>query len=495
MTVTRWLLMLPIALAVLAAGLAAADAAAPRVLASPTAPPSSAQAPEPGRQPGQPPAPPLYPETRIAAVVNDEVISVADLASRTRMVMLSTSIPDTPEARQRIAAQVLRTLVDEKLELQEAKRRNVTATKEEIDKAIASIAQQNNLKPEQLDDVLKTNGIDRDALVSQVTASIEWVKVIRQMASEIDPVSDQEIDDTLKRLKQNENTPEARVAEIFLAVDNPQQDDEVRALAERLIEQMKQGARFSAVAQQFSQSPTAAVGGDIGWVRPDRVEPALGEGRGRHARGRAVAADPRRPAAITWCWSSTAALRARGSEDDTMLHIVQVVFPLPPQPSEAARRAALAQAANVKAEAKNCDDMLRIGKTEAPQLSSQGDLRLSPDRAWQCATWSWGWGSGRRPQPILQKNGVGVIMVCNKTDSKAGRSDARRRHREPDARPPRHAGAALSARPAARRLCRCQGVSRGPAARLDDGRARRDRRRNRTEGMARPARGECRRST
>ena len=57
-------------------------------------------------------------ETRIAAVVNDEVISVADLRSRIRMVMLSSNFPDSPETHQRIAAQVLRTIVDEKLQMQ-----------------------------------------------------------------------------------------------------------------------------------------------------------------------------------------------------------------------------------------------------------------------------------------------------------------------------------------------------------------------------------------
>ena len=59
---------------------------------------------------------------RIAAVVNDEVISVFDLVSRMRMVMISSNMPDTPETRQRIATQVLRSLIDEKLELQEAKK-------------------------------------------------------------------------------------------------------------------------------------------------------------------------------------------------------------------------------------------------------------------------------------------------------------------------------------------------------------------------------------
>ena len=353
---------------------------------------------------------------RIAAVVNDEAISVSDLASRIRMVTLSTAIPDTPEARKRLAAQVLRTLVDEKLEIQEAKRKNITATKAEIDKAIASIAQQNNLKPDQLDQVLKANGIERSALVGQVTASIVWAKVIRQMAAEIDPVSDAEIDDTLRRLKQDETTPEARVAEIFLAVDNPQQGDEVRALAERLIAQMKQGARFSAVAQQFSQSATAAVGGDIGWVHPAELTPPLAKAVAEMRPGE-LSPPIRAPGGYYLLLVLDRRSGGTASEDDTMLHIAQVVFPLPPQPSEEARRAALAQAQNVRMEAKNCDDMLRIGKTEAPQLSSQGDLRLS-QIAPAMRNVIMGLGIGQPSQPILQKNGVGVIMVCKKTDPK-----------------------------------------------------------------------------
>ena len=81
------------------------------------------QAP-PQAAPGQSPAG-HAPEMRIAAVVNDEVISVFDLASRMQMVMLSSNIPDTPELRERMGRQVLRSLIDERLQLQEAKRQNV----------------------------------------------------------------------------------------------------------------------------------------------------------------------------------------------------------------------------------------------------------------------------------------------------------------------------------------------------------------------------------
>src|SRR6516162_298052 len=130
-------------------------------------------------------------ETRIAAVVNDEVISVADLQSRIRMVMLSSNFPDSEETRQRIAAQVLRTIVDEKLQMQEAKRQNVTATEDEIKKGISQIEKQNNMQSGQLDAVLKAHGIDRAALVDQLTASIVWAKLVRRLVAQSNVISDE----------------------------------------------------------------------------------------------------------------------------------------------------------------------------------------------------------------------------------------------------------------------------------------------------------------
>src|SRR5262249_6336005 len=120
------------------------------------------------RQPAAPPEAGTYPSDGIAAVVDDQVISVGDLGARIKMVMLSTNIGDSPESRARIANQVLRAMIDEKLELEEAKRQNVSATDTEVDKAIATIAKQNNLTAAQLDDVLKSHGVERSALTDQL---------------------------------------------------------------------------------------------------------------------------------------------------------------------------------------------------------------------------------------------------------------------------------------------------------------------------------------
>jgi peptidyl-prolyl cis-trans isomerase SurA len=366
--------------------------------------------------PGQAPAGP--PEMHIAAVVNDEVISMFDLVSRMRMVMVSSNIADTPEMRQRIGAQVLHSLIDEKLELQEAKRQNVTATDSEINNGLQEIEKQNNMKSGQLNDLLKARGIDRGALVDQLTAGIVWAKLVKRQAAQTTEISDEEIDEALKRAKEHANEPQSRVAEIFLAVDNPAQDGEVRALAERLTQQMRQGARFSAIAQQFSQSATAAVGGDIGWLRPDQLPPELGKAVTALRPGELSA-----PVRVAGGYYLLIVVDRRngttGSEQDTVYDIVQVVFPLPARPSDAVRRTALGEASSIRSAAKDCPSLLKIGKEKAPQLSSEGQLRannISPEMRAVVDKLS----IGQVSEPIVQKNGVGIIMVCAKKEGGGG---------------------------------------------------------------------------
>lgn len=385
---------------------------------------------QPRGRPGQPPAgatggatreqaPAGKSEMQIAAVVNDEVISVYDLVSRMRLIMISSNIPDTPEMRQRIGSQVLRSLIDEKLELQEAKRKNITATDDEINRALNQIEQQNNMKPGQLNEFLKARGIDRGSLVNQLTAGIVWAKLVRQRASETTEISDDEIDAALKRAKEHEKEPQSRVAEIFLAVDNPSQDVEALHLAERLSQQMHQGARFSAIARQFSQSATAAVGGDIGWVRPDQLPTALGKAVATLRQGELSA-----PIRTNGGYYLLLVLDRRNgssgpSEQDVVFDIVQVVFPVPPQSGEAARRAAMNEIAGVRSAAKDCPSLLRLGKEKAPQLSSEGQLRLA-DISPQMRNLITKLPIGQASEPIVQKNGVGTIMVCKKSDAGGG---------------------------------------------------------------------------
>jgi peptidyl-prolyl cis-trans isomerase SurA len=367
------------------------------------------------RAPAPPPATAQpAPDMRIAAVVNDEVISLFDLISRMKMVELSSNLPDTAETRQRIAGQVLRALVDEKLQLQEAKHQNIVATDDELNTALSAIEKQNSMQSGQLNEFLKSRGIDRGSLLNQLTASIVWAKLVRRMAAQDTEISDDEVDDAIKHLKEHANDPQSRIAEIFLPVDNPNQDQEVRALAQKLIDQMKQGARFSAVAQQFSQSATAAVGGDMGWLRPDQLPPEL-----------ASSITPLKPGELSPPVRTNSGYyllllldRRTGNtgsgQQETVYDVVQVVFPLA-VPSDAAKRAALADAQSLRT-AKTCPDLLRMGKEKAPRTSTEGkvsSLNIAPQLRDLITKLS----AGQVSDPILQRGGVGVIMVCSKETS------------------------------------------------------------------------------
>jgi peptidyl-prolyl cis-trans isomerase SurA len=372
-------------------------------------------------QPAQPPggAAPggATPEMRIAAVVNDQVISVFDLISRIRMVMISSNLQDSEEARKKLAPQVLKSLIDEKLQLQEAKRQNISATDEEVNNALAQIEKQNNMKAGQLNEFLQARGIDRGSLVDQLTAAIVWAKLVKRQASQTTDISDEEIDEALKRAKDHASEPQSRVAEIFLAVDNPTQEDEVKHQAERLSDLMKQGARFSAIAQQYSQSATAAVGGDMGWVRPDQLPPDLGKVVTQLKVG-----ELSQPIRSGGGFYLMVVLDRRtgttGGEQEAVYDIVQVVFPLPPPATEATRRTAIGEAQNVRSAAKDCPSLLKIGKEKAPQLSREGKLTAANLSA-EMRNLVSHLPIGQVSAPIVQKNGVGVIMVCAKSDGKS----------------------------------------------------------------------------
>lgn len=211
---------------------------------------------------------------RVAAVVNQDAITMYDLDARVRLGLLAASLPDTDENRRRIVSEVLRRMIDERLELQEADRLKITVPAADIDDRISEIEQQNKMPKGALPPFLKSHGIDPQTLREQIRAQIAWARVVRRELVPTLHVGEDEIDARLKELRANQGKPEFLAADLFLAVDDPRRDAQVRELADRLNDQLHQGAPFAALARQFSQSG-AAAGGDLGWVSRGMIDDAL----------------------------------------------------------------------------------------------------------------------------------------------------------------------------------------------------------------------------
>jgi len=211
---------------------------------------------------------------RVAAVVNEDMVSLHDLEQRMRLAILSSNMPDTLESRQRVAPQVLRLLIDERLKIQEAQRLKVTVSASEIANGIASIERQNKMPRGSFEPYLKSKGIDPETIHQQIRAEISWVHVVRRELVPNLHIGEEEITAHLDLLKANLGKPEYLAAEIVLAVESPDKDEETHTLALKLLDQMKQGAPFSALARQFSQSGGSA-GGDLGWISNGMLDDEL----------------------------------------------------------------------------------------------------------------------------------------------------------------------------------------------------------------------------
>jgi len=211
----------------------------------------------------------------IAAVINDEVISVLDLESRLSLVIVSSGMDASPQTRDRVRPQVLRMLIDEKLMKQEATRVGIQVEQSDIKKALQRIASGNKVTVEHMIQNLKNMHLPLNTLTSRIEANIGWNIFVMQDLARTITIGEEETSDEIKRIQDNAGKPEYLMAEIFLPVDASAHDGEMKTLAYRLLQELKNGARFKTLATNFSRAPTAALGGDMGWVQLNDLDRAL----------------------------------------------------------------------------------------------------------------------------------------------------------------------------------------------------------------------------
>ncbi len=221
------------------------------------------------------PASPQADAASIVAVVNGDVISREDVDARRRLFALSAGLPESPEVLARLTPQITHQLIDEKLRLQEMQRRRIVVSDQDIARAIGEVESRNSMPPGTLQRRLKAGGVGMRTLIDQIRVQIGWTRVLREVLGPQAQVSDADIADQMAALKAEVGHPEYQVGEIFIPVENPQSSAEAQKFADVVIQQLHDGAPFAVAAAQFSQSQTALAGGDLGWVQPENLDPAV----------------------------------------------------------------------------------------------------------------------------------------------------------------------------------------------------------------------------
>jgi len=201
------------------------------------------------------------------AIVNGEIITGTDIDQRFAMYANANGNKLSPEEQERLRAQVLRNLIDETLEIQEAKAADITIDDDEVNQRFDYVARQNMGKDAPaLEAYLASIGSSTATFKRQIRGEIAWQQLLRKNVQPFINVSDAEVREIMDRLKADKGTVEYHLGEIYLAA-NDETRVQVMGNATKIVEQLKKGGSFVAYARQYSQASTAAVGGDLGWVR------------------------------------------------------------------------------------------------------------------------------------------------------------------------------------------------------------------------------------
>lgn len=209
---------------------------------------------------------------QIAAIVNQDAISISDVNDRMRLIITSSGLANTPEIMAKLSQQVVNSLIEEQIKIQEAQRLEIEVSEEDIQRGFAMIAEQNKFTADQFTEILKRSGINKATMERQIRAQVSWTKIVQSVVRSQVTVTDKDIEDAVARLQNNKGKKEYLVAEIFLPMENPQEAGNVQQLANRLVGQIKSGqAPFFRVAQEFSKAAGATNGGDLGWIQQGQL--------------------------------------------------------------------------------------------------------------------------------------------------------------------------------------------------------------------------------
>ena len=212
----------------------------------------------------------MPPIIKATAIVNGDVITQTDVDQRLAFLSIASGQPIPADQIDTLRQQVLSNLIDETLEIQAAKAEKIDIKKADIDRTVARVAKDSKQTPEQMAAYLGSHGSSIESLRRQIQGEIAWARLQQAKIEDGVSVGDDEVKAVLDRLNASKGTEQYRVSEIFLSA-TPYTQTETIQNADKILDQLKNGASFPAFARQYSQASTAAVGGDLGWVRPEQL--------------------------------------------------------------------------------------------------------------------------------------------------------------------------------------------------------------------------------
>lgn len=227
---------------------------------------------------------------QVVAIVDDEAILQSELNARVNTIIGRLSAQGTGlPPRSLLEERVLEQLISESIQLQMAENMGMRISDNELNETLTNIARSNGLTLAQFEQELAQEGVTYQQAREQIRNEMLASRVQQRRVGNRVRVTEREVESYLQaQAGRGASEPEYRLAYIFIEVDEPgseASEDQARAKAENLRQQIAEGRDFREVAVAESDASNALEGGDMGWRAESQlpsllapVVPALDEG-------------------------------------------------------------------------------------------------------------------------------------------------------------------------------------------------------------------------
>ncbi len=343
--------------------------------------------------------------SKILLIVNKDPVTEHDLDQRVKLMVFSSGGQMKIGEAQR--SEILRSIVQEKLQIQAAKLRKIDVSAKEVDAVLKDMAKDNNMSYDQLISLLKSNGIDKETMVSRIRAQIAWARYIRQQYAPVVYVSEAEAEKQLAKLSLDQTTKQYNLGEIVVLGDDAQALTSIKSI----LTDLKSGAKFEVIAHQLSKSASAAKDGDLGWLAETSLDASVLEKI--KGIGLGQISDPIKiPGGYKIVKLKDMRHAGTVSKDDVEISFTQAIFPITPQ-SSPEEIEALAPSIQRVMGAKNKSEFTTLANSYNADVQDTPHVRLAqmPD---QLRGLLKSVSVGKCTQPVMTPNGLIITFICDK---------------------------------------------------------------------------------
>ena len=348
----------------------------------------------------------------VIATVDGVPITSHDLNERRNMLIKTTGIQITSDNQAQIDRDVLQMLIDDQIKIATGEQflgSQMQAVEDNADILVNQTFSQNGENP---DAALQELNIPRDVIKRKFKADILWASIINGRFDGQFSNARSEAEKERQQLEQNIAEPHINLDEIVLLPEPGRNYAATINLANQMVKAIRQGADFGRIAQQYSVSGSANIGGNIGWVLVKTLDPELADIIMPMQPGDITDPIDRDGAILIYRLSGK---RQNGLADpmETRISITRLLYPLATT-DDADRLEAAAKIKRETADISTCSDLQALHQSYGSGMPFDLGIlplySLAPELRDLVASLD----TGMISEVVSYKEGMAAFMICEK---------------------------------------------------------------------------------